>query len=93
MTEWFSVLLTVVVIQDMCMGAYTKDKVAKCRTPVLELLIKVVFDVYFCSTFASIELQINSYVHDGSTPVHHSRNGVLGMQLILIFPLNTASEV
>uniref|UniRef100_A0A3Q2PZS8 DNA-dependent protein kinase catalytic subunit n=1 Tax=Fundulus heteroclitus TaxID=8078 RepID=A0A3Q2PZS8_FUNHE len=28
-------------IRDMCMGAYTKDKVAKCRTPVLELLIKV----------------------------------------------------
>ncbi|KAM4719019.1 DNA-dependent protein kinase catalytic subunit isoform 2-T2 [Anableps anableps] len=28
-------------IRDMCMGAYTKEKVAKCRTPVLELLIKV----------------------------------------------------
>ncbi|XP_032407093.1 DNA-dependent protein kinase catalytic subunit [Xiphophorus hellerii] len=28
-------------IRDMCMGTYTKEKVAKCRTPVLELLIKV----------------------------------------------------
>ncbi|XP_024136141.1 DNA-dependent protein kinase catalytic subunit isoform X1 [Oryzias melastigma] len=28
-------------IRDMCMAVYTKEKVAKCRTPVLELLIKV----------------------------------------------------
>ncbi|KAM9332600.1 DNA-dependent protein kinase catalytic subunit [Pholidichthys leucotaenia] len=28
-------------IRDMCMSVYTKDKGAKCRTPVLELLIKV----------------------------------------------------
>ncbi|XP_017270589.1 DNA-dependent protein kinase catalytic subunit isoform X2 [Kryptolebias marmoratus] len=28
-------------IRDMCMVAYTKEKVAKCRTPLLELLIKV----------------------------------------------------
>ncbi|XP_044195297.1 DNA-dependent protein kinase catalytic subunit [Thunnus albacares] len=28
-------------IRDTCMAVYTKDKVAKCRTPVLELLIKV----------------------------------------------------
>ncbi|XP_054864797.1 DNA-dependent protein kinase catalytic subunit-like [Amphiprion ocellaris] len=28
-------------IRDMCMTVYTKEKVAKCRTPVLELLIKV----------------------------------------------------
>ncbi|MEQ2314116.1 hypothetical protein AMECASPLE_008745, partial [Ameca splendens] len=28
-------------IRDMCMGAYKKEKVAKCRTPLLELLIKV----------------------------------------------------
>uniref|UniRef100_A0A667XXZ0 DNA-dependent protein kinase catalytic subunit n=1 Tax=Myripristis murdjan TaxID=586833 RepID=A0A667XXZ0_9TELE len=29
--------------RDMCMVLYTKDKGAKCRTPALELLIKVVF--------------------------------------------------
>lgn len=28
-------------MQDTCMAVYTKDKVAKCRTPVLDLLIKV----------------------------------------------------
>uniref|UniRef100_A0A3Q1ES12 DNA-dependent protein kinase catalytic subunit n=1 Tax=Acanthochromis polyacanthus TaxID=80966 RepID=A0A3Q1ES12_9TELE len=28
-------------IRDMCMTVYTKDKLAKCRTPALELLIKV----------------------------------------------------
>ncbi|CAN9506484.1 unnamed protein product [Ophioblennius macclurei] len=28
-------------IRDVCMVIYTKDKVAKCRTPVLELLIKI----------------------------------------------------
>ncbi|XP_015230469.1 PREDICTED: DNA-dependent protein kinase catalytic subunit [Cyprinodon variegatus] len=28
-------------IRNMCITAYSKDKVAKCRTPVLELLIKV----------------------------------------------------
>uniref|UniRef100_A0A673C7H7 DNA-dependent protein kinase catalytic subunit n=1 Tax=Sphaeramia orbicularis TaxID=375764 RepID=A0A673C7H7_9TELE len=28
-------------VQDTCMAVYTKDKVAKCRTPALELLIKV----------------------------------------------------
>ncbi|XP_065804989.1 DNA-dependent protein kinase catalytic subunit isoform X1 [Labrus bergylta] len=28
-------------IKDTCMAVYTKEKVAKCRTPVLELLIKV----------------------------------------------------
>lgn len=28
-------------IRDTCMVVYTKDKAAKCRTPVLELLIKV----------------------------------------------------
>lgn len=28
-------------IRDTCIAVYTKDKVAKCRTPVLELLIKV----------------------------------------------------
>ncbi|XP_008302907.1 DNA-dependent protein kinase catalytic subunit-like, partial [Stegastes partitus] len=28
-------------IRDVCMTVYTKEKVAKCRTPVLELLIKV----------------------------------------------------
>uniref|UniRef100_A0A667XYC1 DNA-dependent protein kinase catalytic subunit n=1 Tax=Myripristis murdjan TaxID=586833 RepID=A0A667XYC1_9TELE len=31
------------LMQDMCMVLYTKDKGAKCRTPALELLIKVVF--------------------------------------------------
>ena len=30
-------------VQDTCMAVYTKDKQAKCRTPVLELLIKVSF--------------------------------------------------
>lgn len=30
-----------VEIRDTCMVVYTKDKVAKCRSPVLELLIKV----------------------------------------------------
>ncbi|XP_041824461.1 DNA-dependent protein kinase catalytic subunit [Melanotaenia boesemani] len=29
-------------IRDMCMAVYTKEKAAKCRTPILELLIKVV---------------------------------------------------
>lgn len=29
--------------KDMCMAVYTKEKAAKSRTPVLELLIKVVF--------------------------------------------------
>ncbi|XP_028288750.1 DNA-dependent protein kinase catalytic subunit isoform X2 [Parambassis ranga] len=28
-------------IKEICMAVYTKEKVAKCRTPVLELLIKV----------------------------------------------------
>lgn len=30
-----------VFLQDVCMVVYTKDKLAKCRTPLLELLIKV----------------------------------------------------
>uniref|UniRef100_A0A3B5QWJ4 DNA-dependent protein kinase catalytic subunit n=1 Tax=Xiphophorus maculatus TaxID=8083 RepID=A0A3B5QWJ4_XIPMA len=35
------VIIKILCFDDMCMGTYTKEKVAKCRTPVLELLIKV----------------------------------------------------
>uniref|UniRef100_A0A3Q3H3L0 DNA-dependent protein kinase catalytic subunit n=1 Tax=Labrus bergylta TaxID=56723 RepID=A0A3Q3H3L0_9LABR len=44
------------LMQDTCMAVYTKEKVAKCRTPVLELLIKsvastVAADLRICDMF------------------------------------------
>ncbi|XP_014905517.1 DNA-dependent protein kinase catalytic subunit [Poecilia latipinna] len=43
-------------IRDMCMGAYTKEKVAKCRTPVLELLIKVLQSTKASSVAAEFKI-------------------------------------
>uniref|UniRef100_A0A3Q3H3K6 DNA-dependent protein kinase catalytic subunit n=1 Tax=Labrus bergylta TaxID=56723 RepID=A0A3Q3H3K6_9LABR len=40
-------------IKDTCMAVYTKEKVAKCRTPVLELLIKSVLQTTRASTVAA----------------------------------------
>uniref|UniRef100_A0A3Q3H2P1 DNA-dependent protein kinase catalytic subunit n=1 Tax=Labrus bergylta TaxID=56723 RepID=A0A3Q3H2P1_9LABR len=40
-------------MQDTCMAVYTKEKVAKCRTPVLELLIKSVLQTTRASTVAA----------------------------------------
>uniref|UniRef100_A0A3P9NWB4 DNA-dependent protein kinase catalytic subunit n=1 Tax=Poecilia reticulata TaxID=8081 RepID=A0A3P9NWB4_POERE len=43
-------------IRDMCMSAYTKEKVAKCRTPVLELLIKVLQSTKASSVAAEFKI-------------------------------------
>ncbi|KAM9337515.1 DNA-dependent protein kinase catalytic subunit [Symphorus nematophorus] len=43
-------------IRDTCMAVYTKEKVAKCRTPVLELLIKVLQTTKASSVVADLRI-------------------------------------
>ncbi|XP_044032842.1 DNA-dependent protein kinase catalytic subunit isoform X2 [Siniperca chuatsi] len=43
-------------IKDTCMAVYTKEKVAKCRTPVLELLIKVLQTTKASSVAADLRI-------------------------------------
>ncbi|XP_038580578.1 DNA-dependent protein kinase catalytic subunit [Micropterus salmoides] len=43
-------------IRDTCMAVYTKEKVAKCRTPVLELLIKVLQTTKASSVAAELRI-------------------------------------
>ncbi|XP_029955282.1 DNA-dependent protein kinase catalytic subunit [Salarias fasciatus] len=43
-------------IRDVCMVVYTKDKVAKCRTPVLELLIKILQKTKASSVVADFKI-------------------------------------
>ncbi|XP_042366176.1 DNA-dependent protein kinase catalytic subunit [Plectropomus leopardus] len=43
-------------IRDTCMAVYTKEKVAKCRTPVLDLLIKVLQTTKASSVAADLRI-------------------------------------
>ncbi|XP_033494873.2 DNA-dependent protein kinase catalytic subunit isoform X1 [Epinephelus lanceolatus] len=43
-------------IRDTCMAVYTKEKVAKCRTPVLDLLIKVLQTTKSSSVVADLRI-------------------------------------
>nr|CBN81784.1 DNA-dependent protein kinase catalytic subunit [Dicentrarchus labrax] len=43
-------------IRDTCMAVYTKEKVAKCRTPVLELLVKVLQTTKASSVVADLRI-------------------------------------
>uniref|UniRef100_UPI0037E8F3E7 DNA-dependent protein kinase catalytic subunit n=1 Tax=Semicossyphus pulcher TaxID=241346 RepID=UPI0037E8F3E7 len=43
-------------IRDTCMAVYTKEKIAKCRTPVLELLIKVLQTTKASSVAADLRI-------------------------------------
>nr|XP_046226723.1 DNA-dependent protein kinase catalytic subunit isoform X2 [Scatophagus argus] len=66
-------------IRDTCMAVYTKEKVAKCRTPVLELLIKVLQKTKASSVTADLRIcEIFNRFYSELCQKHKLPDSVLG---------------
>ncbi|XP_019130385.2 DNA-dependent protein kinase catalytic subunit isoform X1 [Larimichthys crocea] len=66
-------------IRDTCMAVYTKEKVAKCRTPVLELLIKVLQTTKASSVAADLRIcEIFNRYYSELCQKHKLPDSVLG---------------